>query len=81
MYVCLFHSEKRVGNVYAKAKSFVDYVRRALRRLELDESKVRARILQLSYNTFQKQTVESASKNANYFWYDERENVSSLVFI
>uniref|UniRef100_A0A3B4ERR9 Methyltransferase like 25 n=1 Tax=Pundamilia nyererei TaxID=303518 RepID=A0A3B4ERR9_9CICH len=34
-----YKSEKRVGNVYSKAKSFVDYVRRALRRLELDESK------------------------------------------
>lgn len=67
-FVCLLRSEKRVGNVYSKAKSFVDYVRRALRRLELDESKVRARILQSSYNTFQKQTVESALKN-------ERENV------
>ncbi|XP_017270330.1 methyltransferase-like protein 25 [Kryptolebias marmoratus] len=33
-------SEKRVGNVYSKAKSFVDYVRRALRRLELDDSKL-----------------------------------------
>ena len=48
-------SEKRVGNVYSKAKSFVDYVRRALRRLELDESKVRSRILQSSY--IQKLTV------------------------
>lgn len=38
--VLLFCSAKRVGNVYSKAKSFVDYVRRALRRLELDESKV-----------------------------------------
>lgn len=38
--VSLPHSEKRVGNVYSKAKSFVDYVRQALRRLELDESKV-----------------------------------------
>ncbi|XP_019128885.2 putative methyltransferase-like protein 25 [Larimichthys crocea] len=35
-----FKSEKRVGNVYSKAKSFVDYVRRALRRLELDELKL-----------------------------------------
>ncbi|CAG01909.1 unnamed protein product, partial [Tetraodon nigroviridis] len=33
-------SEKRVGNVYSKTKSFVDYVRRALSRLELDGSKV-----------------------------------------
>ncbi|KAF0029747.1 hypothetical protein F2P81_018852 [Scophthalmus maximus] len=36
-----YKSEKRVGNVYSKAKSFVDYVRRALRRLELDESKLK----------------------------------------
>uniref|UniRef100_A0A147B582 Methyltransferase 25-like protein n=1 Tax=Fundulus heteroclitus TaxID=8078 RepID=A0A147B582_FUNHE len=35
-----YKSEKRVGNVYSKAKSFVDYVRRALRRLELDDSKL-----------------------------------------
>ncbi|XP_067437405.1 methyltransferase-like protein 25 [Thunnus thynnus] len=35
-----FKSEKRVGNVYSKSKSFVDYVRRALRRLDLDESKL-----------------------------------------
>uniref|UniRef100_H3D0C6 Methyltransferase like 25 n=1 Tax=Tetraodon nigroviridis TaxID=99883 RepID=H3D0C6_TETNG len=33
-------SEKRVGNVYSKTKSFVDYVRRALSRLELDGSKL-----------------------------------------
>uniref|UniRef100_A0A8C6TK78 Methyltransferase like 25 n=1 Tax=Neogobius melanostomus TaxID=47308 RepID=A0A8C6TK78_9GOBI len=35
-----FKSEKRVGNVYSKTKSFVDYVRRALQRLELDEMKL-----------------------------------------
>ncbi|XP_056280302.1 methyltransferase-like protein 25 isoform X2 [Pseudoliparis swirei] len=35
-----FKSEKRVGNVYSKASSFVDYVRRALRRLELEELKL-----------------------------------------
>nr|XP_015815023.2 methyltransferase-like protein 25 [Nothobranchius furzeri] len=35
-----YKSEKRVGNVYSKTKSFVDYVRRALRRLELDDSKL-----------------------------------------
>lgn len=38
-YDC-FKSEKRVGNVYSKATSFVDYVRRALRKLDLDESKL-----------------------------------------
>lgn len=37
----LVGSEKRVGNIYSKASSFVDYVRRALRKLDLDESKVR----------------------------------------
>ncbi|XP_072311169.1 probable methyltransferase-like protein 25 [Eucyclogobius newberryi] len=35
-----FKSEKRVGNVYSKTKSFVDYVRRALQRLDLDETKL-----------------------------------------
>ena len=34
------NSEKRVGNIYSKASSFVDYIRRALRKLELEESKV-----------------------------------------
>ncbi|XP_016406645.1 putative methyltransferase-like protein 25 [Sinocyclocheilus rhinocerous] len=33
-----FKSEKRVGNVYSKASSFVDYVRRALRKLDLDDT-------------------------------------------
>lgn len=48
--VCvLLRSEKRVGNVYSKAKSFVDYVRRALRRLELDESQVGTRITQSTF--------------------------------
>ncbi|XP_051911648.1 methyltransferase-like protein 25 isoform X2 [Hippocampus zosterae] len=35
-----YKSEKRVGNIYSKAKSFVDYVRRALRKLDLDDSKL-----------------------------------------
>ncbi|XP_024139970.1 methyltransferase-like protein 25 [Oryzias melastigma] len=35
-----FKSERRVGNVYSKAKSFLDYVRRALRKLELDDSEL-----------------------------------------
>lgn len=55
--VCLLFSEKRVGNVYSKAKSFVDYVRRALRRLELDELKVwDQNITVILQNGFQKQT-------------------------
>ncbi|XP_076015084.1 putative methyltransferase-like protein 25 [Genypterus blacodes] len=41
-----FKSEKRVGNVYSKAKSFVDYVRRALSKLELDESKLSDDLIQ-----------------------------------
>uniref|UniRef100_A0A8C7ZJN5 Methyltransferase like 25 n=1 Tax=Oryzias sinensis TaxID=183150 RepID=A0A8C7ZJN5_9TELE len=35
-----YKSDRRVGNVYSKAKSFLDYVRQALRKLELDESKL-----------------------------------------
>ncbi|CAN9508174.1 unnamed protein product [Ophioblennius macclurei] len=50
-------SEKRVGNVYSKAKSFVDYVRRALRRLELDESKLSDGDIQHYHDTY------SARKN------------------
>ncbi|XP_043093900.1 methyltransferase-like protein 25 [Puntigrus tetrazona] len=38
-YDC-FKSEKRVGNVYSKSSSFVDYVRRALRKLDLDDTKL-----------------------------------------
>uniref|UniRef100_A0A3Q0R7T3 Methyltransferase like 25 n=1 Tax=Amphilophus citrinellus TaxID=61819 RepID=A0A3Q0R7T3_AMPCI len=47
-----YKSEKRVGNVYSKAKSFVDYVRRALRRLELDESKLSDSDIQDYHNTY-----------------------------
>ncbi|AWO98091.1 putative methyltransferase-like protein 25 [Scophthalmus maximus] len=46
-----YKSEKRVGNVYSKAKSFVDYVRRALRRLELDESKLSDDDIQVYHDT------------------------------
>ncbi|KAJ8249971.1 hypothetical protein COCON_G00231870 [Conger conger] len=41
-----FKSEKRVGNVYSKSASFVDYVRRALRKLGLDESKMSDSLIQ-----------------------------------
>uniref|UniRef100_A0A1A7XUZ0 Methyltransferase like 25 n=1 Tax=Iconisemion striatum TaxID=60296 RepID=A0A1A7XUZ0_9TELE len=46
-----YKSEKRVGNVYSKTKSFVDYVRRALRRLELDDSKLSDGEIQSYYDT------------------------------
>ncbi|XP_062238774.1 methyltransferase-like protein 25 [Platichthys flesus] len=46
-----YKSEKRVGKVYSKAKSFVDYVRRALRRLELDESKLSDDVIQGYHDT------------------------------
>lgn len=81
--MCLPCSEKRVGNVYSKAKSFVDYVRRALRRLELDESKVRIKILQWSYTTSSRsRTVGNSSvntccavKKGSGFWNSWKENV------
>lgn len=87
--VCLPCSEKRVGNVYSKAKSFVDYVRRALRRLELDESKVRIKILQSSYTTSSRsRTVGNSSaktcravKKASGFWNSWRENVFFLIAV
>ncbi|XP_026778570.3 methyltransferase-like protein 25 [Pangasianodon hypophthalmus] len=45
-------SEKRVGNVYSKASSFVDYVRRALRKLELDESKLTDSVIQSYHDLY-----------------------------
>ncbi|KAI7791799.1 methyltransferase-like protein 25 [Triplophysa rosa] len=41
-----FKSEKRVGNVYSKTTSFVDYVRRALKKLVLDDSKLPDDVIQ-----------------------------------
>ena len=85
--VCvLLRSEKRVGNVYSKAKSFVDYVRRALRRLELDESQVGTRITQ---STFPEKSCGGKIKKKSWqlcrrktlvlLAGPEGENVSSLV--
>ncbi|XP_075967473.1 putative methyltransferase-like protein 25 [Anarhichas minor] len=61
-YGC-FKSEKRVGNVYSKAKSFVDYVRRALRRLELDESKLSDGDVQDYHDTYRPRMGEMHAFN------------------
>ncbi|KAM6961757.1 putative methyltransferase-like protein 25 [Tautogolabrus adspersus] len=58
-----FKSEKRVGNVYSKAKSFVDYVRRALRRLELDESKLSDSDIQEYHDTYRPRMDEMHAFN------------------
>ncbi|XP_070848223.1 probable methyltransferase-like protein 25 [Chaetodon trifascialis] len=58
-----FKSEKRVGNVYSKAKSFVDYVRRALRRLELDESKLSDSDIQDYHDTYRLRVAEMHAFN------------------
>ncbi|KAM6896532.1 putative methyltransferase-like protein 25 isoform 3-T3 [Lycodopsis pacificus] len=61
-YGC-FKSEKRVGNVYSKANSFVDYVRRALRRLELDESKLSDDDVQDYHDTYRPRMGEMHAFN------------------
>ncbi|XP_042366871.1 methyltransferase-like protein 25 isoform X2 [Plectropomus leopardus] len=61
-YSC-FKSEKRVGNVYSKAKSFVDYVRRALRKLELDESKLSDSDIQDYHDTYRPRMDEMHAFN------------------
>ena len=33
---CIAHREYNIGKIYAKSKGFVDYVRRSLRKLELE---------------------------------------------
>ncbi|KAK2859005.1 hypothetical protein Q5P01_003625 [Channa striata] len=58
-----YKSEKRVGNVYSKAKSFVDYVRRALRRLELDESKLSDSDIQDYHDTYRPRMAEMHAFN------------------
>ncbi|XP_038842938.1 methyltransferase-like protein 25 isoform X4 [Salvelinus namaycush] len=58
-----FKSEKRVGNVYSKATSFVDYVWRALRRLELDESKLSDGVIQGYHDTYRPRMVEMEAFN------------------
>ncbi|XP_033989183.1 methyltransferase-like protein 25 [Trematomus bernacchii] len=58
-----FKSEKRVGNVYSKAKSFVDYVHRALLRLELDESKLSDRDIQDYHDTYKPRMAEMHAFN------------------
>ncbi|XP_070785256.1 probable methyltransferase-like protein 25 [Enoplosus armatus] len=58
-----FKSEKRVGNVYSKTKSFVDYVRRALRRLELDESKLSDSDIQDYHDTYRPRMGEMHAFN------------------
>ncbi|XP_026183191.1 putative methyltransferase-like protein 25 isoform X2 [Mastacembelus armatus] len=58
-----YKSEKRVGNVYSKAKSFVDYVRRALRKLELDESKLSDSEIQDYYDTYRPRIDEMHAFN------------------
>ncbi|XP_032445094.1 putative methyltransferase-like protein 25 isoform X1 [Xiphophorus hellerii] len=58
-----YKSEKRVGNVYSKAKSFVDYVRRALHRLELDDSKLCDSDIQSYHDTYKARMDEMHAFN------------------
>ncbi|KAL7828079.1 hypothetical protein AOLI_G00312310 [Acnodon oligacanthus] len=56
-------SEKRVGNVYSKASSFVDYVRRALRKLDLDESKLSDSVIQSFHDLYRPRMSEMVAFN------------------
>ncbi|XP_066525214.1 methyltransferase-like protein 25 [Hoplias malabaricus] len=56
-------SERRVGNVYSKASSFVDYVRRALRKLDLDESKLSDSVIQSYYELYSPRMSEMVAFN------------------
>lgn len=68
-------SEKRVGNVYSKASSFVDYVRRALRKLDLDETKV---ITDCSHITF---NVLSVCPHASELHHNETNEINRLKYV
>ncbi|KAL2102169.1 hypothetical protein ACEWY4_001337 [Coilia grayii] len=56
-------SEKRVGNVYSKTSSFVDYIRRALRKLELDESKLSDEDIQAYHDQYKHRICEMVAFN------------------
>ncbi|KAK1790403.1 hypothetical protein P4O66_014310, partial [Electrophorus voltai] len=56
-------SGKRVGNVYSKASSFVDYVRRALRKLELDASKLSDGVIQGYHDLYHPRLNEMVAFN------------------
>ncbi|KAJ3612171.1 hypothetical protein NHX12_020448, partial [Muraenolepis orangiensis] len=58
-----FRSEKRVGNVYSKSKSFLDYVRRALGRLELDHAKLSDGVIQDYHDTYTPRMAEMRAFN------------------
>ncbi|CAL8318418.1 unnamed protein product [Lota lota] len=58
-----FKSERRVGNVYSKSKSFVDYVRKALGRLELDHSKLSDGFIQDYHNSYTPRMAEMQAFN------------------
>ncbi|CAL8386023.1 unnamed protein product [Gadus morhua 'NCC'] len=58
-----FKSERRVGNVYSKSKSFVDYVRKALGRLELDHSKLSDSVIQDYHEAYAPRTAEMRAFN------------------
>ncbi|TSK13296.1 Transmembrane and TPR repeat-containing protein 2 [Bagarius yarrelli] len=56
-------SEKRVGNVYSKASSFVDYVRRALQKLELEDSKLSDSVIQRYHDLYRSRMNEMVAFN------------------
>ncbi|XP_068611340.1 probable methyltransferase-like protein 25 [Brachionichthys hirsutus] len=58
-----FKSEKRIGKVYSKANSFVDYVRRGLRKLELDESKLSDNDVQAYHDAYSPRMEEMHAFN------------------
>lgn len=68
-------SEKRVGNVYSKASSFVDYVRRALRKLDLDETKVITDCSHITFNVF------SVCPHASELHHNETNEINRLKYV
>ncbi|KAM9823962.1 putative methyltransferase-like protein 25 [Neosynchiropus ocellatus] len=58
-----FKSKKRVGSIYSKSNSFVDYVRRALHRLELDHSKLSDSEIQQYLDTYSPRRSEMDAFN------------------
>lgn len=68
-------SEKRVGNVYSKASSFVDYVRRALKKLDLDDTKVITKSSHVTFNVF------SVCPHASELHHNEANEINRLKYV
>uniref|UniRef100_A0A8C5QJQ9 Methyltransferase like 25 n=2 Tax=Leptobrachium leishanense TaxID=445787 RepID=A0A8C5QJQ9_9ANUR len=57
------NSDKRVGKIYAKSRGFADYIRKSLRKLGQDDSKLSDKEIMEFYETFKDRKIELEAFN------------------